>query len=106
MSVCRENLDLNTLDAEYRQILFIIKPYIMYINNPVHIQQYKVWLERLNDASPEEKYERNKYLVELANQIHDGVLKIPFTTVPPRGSLPRLKKYQVTNPLPKLVKVS
>jgi hypothetical protein len=73
------------LDAEFRQILLIIKPHINDVDNPYHLAKYRVWLERLNAAGPAEKLERNKYLLELANQIHDKAVLPPFTYNPPKG---------------------
>lgn len=79
------------LDAEFRQILLIIKPHINDVDNPYHLAKYRVWLERLNAAGPAEKLERNKYLLELANQIHDKAVLPPFTYNPPKGPLPRFR---------------
>ncbi|RZC35607.1 intracellular protein transport protein USO1-like [Asbolus verrucosus] len=93
MSAASEEVQKD-LDAEFRQILYIIKPYIAHINDHFHLEKYRVWLERLSESSTAEKFERNKYLVELANQIHDNALKPPFTFGPPRGPLPKLRTFQ------------
>ncbi|EFA08996.1 probable DNA double-strand break repair Rad50 ATPase [Tribolium castaneum] len=89
-----DDVQSELLDNEFRQILLAIKPHINHIDNHYHLERYRVWLERLSNAHCTERAERNKYLLELANQIHDNVLEPPFTYNPPRGLLPRIKTFQ------------
>ncbi|XP_044253284.1 early endosome antigen 1-like [Tribolium madens] len=88
-----DDVQSELLEAEFRQILIAIKPHINHIDNHYHLESYRVWLERLSNAHFSEKAERNKYLLELANQIQDNVLEPPFTYNPPRGLLPRIKTF-------------
>lgn len=87
------------LDAEFRRILRIIKPYIPYINNNDYITQYRLWLEKLSHVDYSEKRERNRYLQELLKQIEAGVLEEPFCKKPLPGPLipynQALKKFKV-----------
>ncbi|XP_063916599.1 centrosomal protein of 112 kDa-like isoform X3 [Zophobas morio] len=82
------------LDAEFRHILYMIKPLVGKIDDHYRLEKCRVWLERLSVVHRSERLERNKYLLALANQIHDGVLEVPFTATPPKGLLPPLKKLQ------------
>ncbi|KAF5295219.1 hypothetical protein FQR65_LT10503 [Abscondita terminalis] len=76
------------LDAEFRRILRIIKPYIPCIMNNEYLTSYRLWLEKLSSASPAEKEERNRYIMELCYQIQDGILEYPFLQLPQDGPLP------------------
>ncbi|KAL3273222.1 hypothetical protein HHI36_014676 [Cryptolaemus montrouzieri] len=88
------DFSLDKLDVEYRQILRIIKPYIQTINNNTYLAQYRVWLEKLSEASDKEKFVRNQYLMELATQIQCKHLASPFTQTPPTGILPPLRAHK------------
>lgn len=88
-----DDVQSELLDKEFRQILIAIKPYINHIDDHYHLEYYRIWLERLSNAHYREKVERNKYLLELANQIQDNILEPPFTYHPPKGLLPRMKNY-------------
>lgn len=83
----RTSKSQKTLDAEFRKILRIIKPYIPRIDNNEYINQYRLWLERLSEVCPSEKEERNVYLQELLKQIEACSLDIPFTEKPKPGPL-------------------
>ena len=75
------------LESEYAQALWKIRPYILYIKKPHLMELVKVWVEKLSNANWKNKALRNRYLVELGNQIEDGVLGEPFTNPPPEELL-------------------
>lgn len=76
-----------TLDDEFCRILRIIKPHIERITNNYYLTFYRMWLEKLNDIGPDQKEERNSYLIELCRQIQDVRLEYPFTQRPLAGPL-------------------
>lgn len=89
--MAEENEAPGDLDAEFKKILCIIKPYIPYIADKRFIHFYRIWLERLSRIDTSEKQLRNAYLKELSRQIQAAVLEPPFTAPPPVGQLPPLK---------------
>lgn len=93
MEPLRNDNDDEQLDWTFRKMLRALKPYVQNVMNQDHLNAYRLWLERLSQAtSSEEKVERNRYLTELARQIRGGVLEAPFTLIPPNGRLAILKK--------------
>ncbi|KAK9887768.1 hypothetical protein WA026_000083 [Henosepilachna vigintioctopunctata] len=79
------------LDVDYNQILLIIKSLIRNVTNNDHMAQFRIWLEKLDNTSNEEKGIRNQYLMELARQIRCKHLESPFTEAPPVGALLPIK---------------
>ncbi|KAF2905075.1 hypothetical protein ILUMI_01103 [Ignelater luminosus] len=76
-----------TLDDEFRSLLRIIKPHIERITDNYYLTFYRMWLEKLSNIGPDQKEERNRYLVELCHQIQDVRLEYPFTQAPLIGPL-------------------
>lgn len=88
------------LEAEFRQILCIIKSSILDVNSTYNLSYYRAWLEKLNSPC-EDKNLRNVYLIRLARQIQGNFLSQPFDIEPPPGPLLQLDHTDVTffNPL-------
>lgn len=85
------DLDQDSLDAEFKKLLCIIRQYIPYINSNSCLSQCRLWLEKLS-STENDKESRNWYLGELCRQIQANRLHPPFTDVPPSGCLSQEEK--------------
>lgn len=82
------------LDLEFRQILCVIKQFILQINSTRHLSLCRSWLEKLNLETCN-KNNRNTYLIELAKQIQANALAPPFDQEPCSGPLRPFPEYSV-----------
>lgn len=73
---------MDNLDLEYVQTLHKIRPYITRIVKPHLMELVKVWVEKLSSPNWKNKALRNRYLIELGNQIEVGMLGEPFMNPP------------------------
>lgn len=87
------DLDEDSLDAEFKKLLCIIRQYIPYINSNSCLSQCRLWLEKLS-STENDKESRNWYLGELCRQIQANRLQPPFTDAPPSGCLTKEEKSQ------------
>lgn len=79
-----------SLDAEYKHYLEIMRPYLGQILDQNVIEICNDWIQKLCQSESNEKVLRNKYIFTLCYQLARGTLEEPFVSKPNFDELPPL----------------